>query len=155
MSQKQEIITFKVDRELAELIKRIPNRSDFIRRAVLSALDNTCPLCQGSGIITVITSYSIHYTKLDDYREAIVQVAGIRLQPILITTLTTVFGMLPLAVGLGEGSNILQPLGIAVSGGLVVSTLFTVYAVPCLLVLTHREGMNRHHRHQDKEGVPS
>lgn len=52
MAQKQEIITFKVDALLAETIKRIPNRSDFIRRAILTALDSTCPLCQGSGIIT-------------------------------------------------------------------------------------------------------
>ncbi len=52
MSNKEEIITFKVNRELAEIIKRLPNRSDFIRRAVLAAVENTCPLCQGSGIIT-------------------------------------------------------------------------------------------------------
>ena len=49
---KQEIITFKVDEQLGEIIKRLPNRSDFIRKAVLHALDNACPLCQGSGILT-------------------------------------------------------------------------------------------------------
>ena len=52
MSNKEEIITFKVDRELAEIIKRMPNRSAFIRKAIMLAIDNTCPLCQGSGIIT-------------------------------------------------------------------------------------------------------
>jgi len=80
-----------------------------------------------------------------DEKAAIVAVAGIRLQPIIITTLTTVFGMLPLAIGLGEGSNILQPLGIAVSGGLAVSTLFAVYAIPCLLILAHRKKRGHHH----------
>ena len=49
--------------------------------------------------------------------------------------LTTVFGMLPIAIGFGEGSNIIQPLGIAVSGGLLLSTLFTLFMVPSILNL--------------------
>jgi Cu/Ag efflux pump CusA len=46
---------------------------------------------------------------------------------------TTVLGMLPIALALGDGTNIIQPLGIAVSGGLVVSTLFTLFMVPTIL----------------------
>lgn len=46
---KNEIITFKVDESLAELIHRLPNKSEFIRQAVMAALENTCPLCQGTG----------------------------------------------------------------------------------------------------------
>jgi HAE1 family hydrophobic/amphiphilic exporter-1 len=65
--------------------------------------------------------------------EALVEVAGLRFTPIVITTLTTIFGMLPIAIGLGEGSNIVQPLGIAVSGGLLISTLFTLFMVPAIL----------------------
>ncbi len=49
---KQEIITFKVDEELLERLKSLPNRSEFIRRAVLNAIDNVCPLCQGAGSLT-------------------------------------------------------------------------------------------------------
>ena len=49
---KSDLITFKVDASLAELIERLPNRSEFIRKAVLAALTNTCPLCQGSGVLT-------------------------------------------------------------------------------------------------------
>ena len=49
---KHEIITFKVDENLAEIIRRLPNRSEFIRKAVLNAIDNACPLCQGTGIIS-------------------------------------------------------------------------------------------------------
>jgi HAE1 family hydrophobic/amphiphilic exporter-1 len=64
---------------------------------------------------------------------AIVESAGLRFVPIMMTMLTTVFGMLPIAIGMGEGSNIVQPLGIAVSGGLVVSTLFTLFLVPGIL----------------------
>ena len=47
-----EVITFKVESSLAEVIRRLPNRSQFIRSAVLSALEHTCPLCQGTGILT-------------------------------------------------------------------------------------------------------
>jgi len=49
--------------------------------------------------------------------------------------LTTVLGMLPIALAIGDGTNIIQPLGIAVSGGLSVSTLFTLFVVPTILYL--------------------
>ena len=49
---KAEIITFKVDATLAEAMRGIDNRSEFIREAVLMALDHTCPLCRGAGVIT-------------------------------------------------------------------------------------------------------
>jgi len=49
---KHEIVTFKVDESLLDAMKGIPNRSEFIRTAVMSALDSTCPLCKGTGILT-------------------------------------------------------------------------------------------------------
>jgi hypothetical protein len=49
---KQETITFKADESLLEVMKGIPNRSAFIRSAVLAALDGICPLCRGTGILT-------------------------------------------------------------------------------------------------------
>jgi len=67
-------------------------------------------------------------------RQAALTAAKARLRPILMTSLTTVLGMLPIALGLGEGGRILQPLGIAVSGGLWVSMLLTVFVVPALQV---------------------
>lgn len=67
-------------------------------------------------------------------REAAIEAAQKRLRPILITSLTTVLGMLPIALGMGEGGRILQPLGIAVSGGLWVSMLLTLFLVPALHV---------------------
>ena len=51
MAHKDEVITFKVAADLAERIRHLPNRSEFIRVAVLSALDNVCPVCQGSGVL--------------------------------------------------------------------------------------------------------
>lgn len=52
MKRKSEIITFKVDESLLDAMEGIPNRSSFIRSAVLAALDSTCPLCGGTGILT-------------------------------------------------------------------------------------------------------
>ena len=72
--------------------------------------------------------------------DALVETAGLRFIPIMMTMLTTVFGMLPIAIGMGEGSNIVQPLGIAVSGGLVISTLFTLFMVPAILSLMKIRG---------------
>ena len=52
MKRDQEVITFKVDQSLWEAMHGIPNRSEFIRSAILAALDSVCPLCKGSGILT-------------------------------------------------------------------------------------------------------
>ena len=62
--------------------------------------------------------------------QAVVEAGAVRLRPILMTTLTTACGMLPLALGLGEGSELMQPLAIAVVGGLSVSMLLTLFVVP-------------------------
>ena len=51
--KKQEVITFKADQELAKMLKSMPNRSEFIRTAILSAAKCTCPLCGGSGTLTL------------------------------------------------------------------------------------------------------
>jgi hypothetical protein len=49
---KHDIVTFKVDEPLRRAMDGIPNRSEFIRAAILTALDSLCPLCKGSGILT-------------------------------------------------------------------------------------------------------
>lgn len=67
-------------------------------------------------------------------RLAAVEVARVRLRPILMTSLTTGLGMLPIALGFGEGGQILQPLGIAVAGGLGFSMVTTLFIVPALQV---------------------
>ena len=66
---------------------------------------------------------------------AVVEAGATRLRPILMTTLTTAFGMLPLALGIGEGSEMMQPLAIAVVGGMSVSTLLTLFVVPGAYVI--------------------
>lgn len=64
--------------------------------------------------------------------EALVTAAQIRLRPIVMTTLTALLGMLPLAFAFGSGSEILRPLAVAVIGGLLFSTLLTLIVVPVL-----------------------
>ncbi|HTX73082.1 MAG TPA: ribbon-helix-helix domain-containing protein [Rectinemataceae bacterium] len=51
-STKTDLVSFKVEPGLAERIDRLPNKSEFIRNAILAALDNTCPLCQGTGVLS-------------------------------------------------------------------------------------------------------
>jgi hypothetical protein len=52
MKGDYEVITFKADRELLEAMQGIANRSAFIRQALLAALDSTCPVCSGTGVLT-------------------------------------------------------------------------------------------------------
>jgi HAE1 family hydrophobic/amphiphilic exporter-1 len=71
--------------------------------------------------------------------EAALREAGrVRLRPILMTTLCTLFGLLPLALGLGAGSELQRPLALAVIGGLTLSTPITLFAVPTLVAAIHR-----------------
>ena len=71
------------------------------------------------------------------FTSAIVKAATSRLRPILMTTITTVLGMLPLALGIGTGSELLQPLGIVVFSGLALATFLTLFIIPCFYVLLH------------------
>jgi multidrug efflux pump subunit AcrB len=69
-----------------------------------------------------------------DLETGIREAARVRLRPILMTTLCTLFGLLPLALGLGAGSEMQKPLALAVIGGLALSTPITLFVVPVLLV---------------------
>jgi len=51
MKRKEDVISFKVDASLREAMEGISNRSEFIRNAILAALENACPLCHGTGIL--------------------------------------------------------------------------------------------------------
>jgi multidrug efflux pump subunit AcrB len=67
--------------------------------------------------------------------EAAKEAGRIRLRPILMTSVATVMGALPIALGLGAGSLSRRPLGYAIVGGLVFSTLLTLYVVPVVYVI--------------------
>jgi hydrophobe/amphiphile efflux-1 (HAE1) family protein len=77
--------------------------------------------------------------------EATVLAAKTRLRPILMTTLATIVGLVPMALGLGEGSETNLPLARAVIGGLTVSTFFTLFLIPSLYTLLDRFSKRRFH----------
>ncbi len=72
-------------------------------------------------------------------KEAVISGGANRLRPVLMTTLTTLFGMLPLALSKGEGSELWRPLGVSMLGGLSFSTFITLLIVPVIYVILKRE----------------
>ena len=87
-------------------------------------------------------------------REAILQAGPVRLRPILMTTFAMVFGMLPVALGMGEGSESRAPMGIAVIGGLLTSLFLTLVIVPAAYDLFDDwQGFFQRRRKGKKDGV--
>jgi len=85
--------------------------------------------------------------------EAILEAVRLRLRPILMTTLTTVFGMMPLALGLGRGSEMLQPMAIVIVWGLFFSMLVSLIIVPSLYNILHSETPSANSSRTDKHPV--
>lgn len=90
-----------------------------------------------NGIMLLDVSESRHAAG-EPFAEAIVHAGALRLRPILMTTLCTLFGLLPLALGLGPGADLQKPLALAVVGGLALSTPVTLLVVPGLYALFTR-----------------
>lgn len=71
-------------------------------------------------------------------QEAVIEGCKSRLRPILMTTLTTILALVPLALGLGRGGELMQPMGIVVLGGLLLGTLVTLVLIPCFYCIIKR-----------------
>jgi multidrug efflux pump subunit AcrB len=108
--------------------------------------------------IVLIDLVNQYRTRGMELREAILQGAGRRLRPILMTALATIFALLPLAIGLtGHGGFISQPLAIVVIGGLLSSTVLTLLVLPSLYSLVERAGLRiraRGERRRAARGLP-
>lgn len=87
-----------------------------------------------NGIVLIDYVNTLRRSGMDRY-EAIVTAGPIRLRPILMTTLTTIIGLLPLALGIGEGSELIAPIGSVVIGGLSLATVLTLVFVPVMYTL--------------------
>jgi len=90
-----------------------------------------------NGIVMLDYAHRLH-SEGQPFIDAVAHAARVRLRPILMTTLCTLFGLLPLALGLGAGAELQKPLALAVIGGLGLSTLVTLFAVPSAYVALHR-----------------
>lgn len=82
--------------------------------------------------------------------EAVIAGGKSRLRPVLMTSFTTVLGMVPLAIGSGEGSETWQPMGIAVIGGLTFSTILTLFIVPVLYSILVNRAQRKERERQEK-----
>ena len=77
-------------------------------------------------------------SKGEDRIDALVSAAGIRLRPIIMTTLTTVMVLLPLVFGTGEGASLRAPMAITIIGGIIASTIGSLLVLPCIYLLLDR-----------------
>ncbi|MFK8136762.1 MAG: efflux RND transporter permease subunit [Bdellovibrionales bacterium] len=114
----------------------------------LYTFDSSWSINSGLGLIllagisvnnSILLVSFFHQVKDDfkDIKQASIHACKTRLKPILVTSLTTILAMLPVAFGRGDGGEVLQSLGIAVSSGMLISTFLTLIVVPCLLNLSY------------------
>jgi multidrug efflux pump subunit AcrB len=81
--------------------------------------------------IVLINTVNFRRGRGESVDDALVAAGALRLRPIVMTTATTVLGLLPMALGMGDGAALRQPLAVTVIGGLVASTLLTLVVIPC------------------------
>ena len=75
--------------------------------------------------------------------EAIIEAGAVRLRPVLMTASTTVLGLIPLALGFGEGAEMVQPVAIVCIGGLVYATVTTLFIIPIMYRWLSRKHMEK------------
>ena len=93
--------------------------------------------------IVLIDYISLNRERGMSIRTAVVDGGDSRLRPIIMTALTTILGMVPMAVSTGQGAEMWQPMGVAVIGGLTFSTLLTLFYVPAMYCLFAAVGVKR------------
>lgn len=96
--------------------------------------------------IVLIDYISLNRERGMGIREAVVKGGHSRLRPVIMTTLTTILGMVPMAIGTGQGSEMWRPMGTAVIGGLTVSTILTLILIPVLYCVFALVGVKRRRR---------
>ncbi len=111
-------------------------------------------MCMGVATANSILMVSFAREQLDEgksARDAAIEAGFVRIRPVLMTALAMIIGMVPMAIGLGEGGEQNAPLGRAVIGGLIFATFATLFFVPCVFSMIH----GRRARRSAEAGSPS
>jgi multidrug efflux pump subunit AcrB len=99
-------------------------------------------MCMGvatANSVLVISFARERYEELGDPIAAAIEAGFVRIRPVLMTALAMIIGMLPMALGLGEGGEQNAPLGRAVIGGLIFATVATLMFVPVVFSMVHKK----------------
>jgi multidrug efflux pump subunit AcrB len=111
-------------------------------------------MCMGVATANSILMVSFAREQMDEGKsaaDAAIEAGFVRIRPVLMTALAMIIGMVPMAIGLGEGGEQNAPLGRAVIGGLVFATFATLFFVPCVFSMIH----GRRARRSAEQGSPS
>lgn len=78
-----------------------------------------------------------------DKREAIIQAGAVRMRPVLMTAITTILGLMPMAIGMGSGAEMMQPVAIVCVGGLIYATFMTLFIIPIMYDILARKNVRK------------
>jgi HAE1 family hydrophobic/amphiphilic exporter-1 len=101
--------------------------------------------------IVMVDYINILRSRGADRDEAVLKAGPVRLRPIMMTTLTTVLGLIPMSLGIGEGAELQAPLATAVIGGLTFSTVLTLVVIPVVYTIVDDMGSRMRRRWQQRE----
>lgn len=110
-------------------------------------------MCMGVATANSILVVSFAKTRLEEHGDALVsamEAGTTRFRPVMMTALAMIIGMVPMALGLGDGGEQNAPLGRAVIGGLLCATMATLVFVPCVFALIHNSSSRREVREREK-----
>jgi multidrug efflux pump len=123
----------------------VATRTEFSLMALLGVI-LLIGIVKKNAIMMIDFALDAERTQGMNSRDAIYQACLKRFRPIIMTTTAATLGALPLAIGLGEGSELRRPLGISIVGGLIVSQLLTLYTTPVIYLYLDRWRLWNQHR---------
>ena len=92
-----------------------------------------------NGIVFIDYTNNLRNENGLNVKDALIETGKTRIRPILMTALTTILGLSTMALGIGKGSGMIQPLGIVTIGGLIYATLLTLFVIPCLYMMFNKD----------------